>query len=433
RALPLGAGAARRPAPAPPAVGLQRRDGPRRAGRRRGCARRPRPRGRRGRASAPAGPRRPHAEAAGDDRAAQAVDRPLRGLRRAGGVQRGEVSAGGRAAAPTGKRAEDSSGKREKLSTSEEAGTPPLMRVGVSTGLVLVGEVGATGEFTVTGDPVRLASALLHAAPTGAVLVSHDTYRHVRGVFSVHPPEALDAGGRAEPVQFYRVKRAKPRAFRVQTRGVEGVETRMVGRKGELRRLTDTLETVFEERELHVVTVLGDAGLGKSRLLYEFSNWVELLPDTWYVFNGRAGEATEGLPYALVRDVFSFRFEIQDSDPPELAREKLERGMLAMCEGTPEEEVRMRAHFIGQLIGFDYSASRHLSGIRDDARQMRDRAFRYAAQFFADISRDYPIVLYLDDIHWADDGSLDFFDYLARECAPVPMFMLCLARPVLLE
>src|ERR1043165_2461608 len=93
----------------------------------------------------------------------------------------------------------------------------------------------------------------------------------------------------------------------------------------------------------------------------------------------------------------------------------------------------MRAHFIGQLIGFDYSASHHLSGIREDARQMRDRAFHYAAQFFADISRTYPVALFLDDIHWADDGSLDFVDYLARECAAVPLLIVCLARPVLLE
>jgi serine/threonine protein kinase/predicted ATPase/class 3 adenylate cyclase len=329
---------------------------------------------------------------------------------------------------------EVSSGERAAPSVAvEQEGPQPLMRVGVSTGLVLLGEVGATGEMTVTGDPVRLASGLLHAAPVGSVLMSHDTYRHVRGVFHVHAPETLAAGGRAEPVQFYRVKSAKPRAFRVQTRGVEGVETRMVGRKGELRRLTEALEAVFDEREAHVVTVLGDAGLGKSRLLYEFYNWLELLPDLWYVFNGRASEATQGLPYALVRDVFSFRFEIQDSDPPEVAREKLERGMIAMCHATPEEEVRMRAHFIGQLIGFDYSASHHLSGIRDDARQMRDRAFHYAAQFFADISRTYPVALFLDDIHWADDGSLDFVDYLARECTAVPLLVVCLARPVLLE
>jgi class 3 adenylate cyclase/tetratricopeptide (TPR) repeat protein len=373
--------------------------------------------------------------------------RPAHVAPRAGGevsaAEHGALSSGERSAVSSGERGNISSGERGGNSSGErgtapagafeQEGPPTLMRVGVSTGLVLLGEVGATGELTVTGDPVRLASGLLHAAPVGSVLVSHDTYRHVRGVFHVHAPETLAAGGRTEPVQFYRVKSAKPRAFRVQTRGVEGIETRMVGRKAELRRLTEALEAVFDEREAHVVTVLGDAGLGKSRLLYEFYNWLELLPDLWYSFNGRAGEATQGLPYALVRDVFSFRFEIQDSDPPELAREKLERGMIAMCPATPEEEVRVRAHFIGQLIGFDYAASHHLSGIRDDARQMRDRAFRYAAQFFADISRTYPVALLLDDIHWADDGSLDFVDYLARECATVPLLVVCLARPVLLE
>ncbi|HEX7313509.1 MAG TPA: tetratricopeptide repeat protein [Pyrinomonadaceae bacterium] len=308
-----------------------------------------------------------------------------------------------------------------------------LMRAGVSTGLVLLGEVGATGELMVTGEPVRLASRLQHEAPVGGVLISHDTYRHVRGVFDVLPPESLQTGGRSEPVQFYRVLRAKRRAFRVQTRGVEGVETKMIGRKAELRRLTDTLESVFEESELQAVTVLADAGLGKSRLLYEFSNWVELLPDVWYIFNARAGESDQGLPYSLVRDLFSFRFEIQDSDTPEVAREKLERGMTSMCRDVAEAEVLMRAHFIGQLIGFDYSASPHVSGIRDDARQVRDRAFRYAAQFFSDLARELPTLLYLDDIHWADDGSLDFIDYLAQHCAHDPVMLLCLARPALLE
>src|SRR5256714_3343964 len=329
--------------------------------------------------------------------------------------------------------AEREASARDDIATGEVEGPARLLRVGVRTGLVLLGEVGATGEVTVTGDPVRLASRLLQAAPVGSVLVSHDTYRHVRGVFTVHPPDTLEAAGRSRPVPFFRLRHAQPRAFRVQTRGVEGVETRMVGRKGELRRLTDALETVFEERELHVVTVVADAGLGKSRLLYEFANWIELLPDNWYIFNGRAGEGAQGLPYALVRDVFSFRFEIQDSDPPEVAREKLERGMLAMCKNTPEDEVLQRAHFIGQLIGFHYSASKHVSGILDDARQIRDRAFRYAGQFFSDIARDYPVAVYLDDIHWADDGSLDFIDYITRHCAQVPMMILWPSRPPLLE
>jgi predicted ATPase/class 3 adenylate cyclase/predicted Ser/Thr protein kinase len=308
----------------------------------------------------------------------------------------------------------------------------PFLRIGVSTGLVLVS--GGGGELTATGEAVRLAQRLQQQSETGGVLISHDTYRHVRGVFDAPAPESLAFEGRGEPVEVYRVLRAKARAFRVRTRGVEGVETRMVGRQGELKHLTDALETASEDRELQIVTVVGEAGLGKSRLLYEFSNWQELLPELWYVFNGRAGESEVGLPYSLLRDVFSFRFEIQDSDSPEVARGKLERGLIALSVGpADEEELRMRAHFIGQLIGFDFSESPHLAGVLDDVRQLRDRAFRYAAEFFADISRRYPVLLYLDDIHWADDGSLDFVDYLVRHCAHVPMFVLCLARPVLLE
>ncbi len=330
---------------------------------------------------------------------------------------------------------EFSSAELRTLTTElPEAGQEWPMRVGISTGFVLLGTSGTTGEFTATGEAVNLASRIQRSAHEGGVLVSHETYRHVRGVFDVQAPESLKIKGRAEPVEVYRVLRAKPRAFRVRTRGVEGIETRMIGRKGELRGLTDALETVFEDGELHAVTVVGDAGLGKSRLLYEFSNRVELLPDTWYIFNGRAGEAMQGLPYSLVRDLFSFRFEIQDSDPPNVAREKLEHGIFALSGGAGgEEEATMRAHFIGQLIGFDFTESRHLSGILDDVRQIHDRAFRYAAQFFAEAARRLPLILFLDDIHWADDGSLDFIDYLARHCADAPVLVLCLARPTLLE
>ncbi|HEU4594417.1 MAG TPA: protein kinase [Pyrinomonadaceae bacterium] len=346
------------------------------------------------------------------------------------------------AAPPSSSKSDDASSASSSTPSDAQSPTPSSttdgpswpMRVGISTGFVLLGTVGTTGEFTATGEAVNLASRIQRSAHDGGVFVSHETYRHVRGVFDVQAPEALKMKGRAQPVEVYRVLRAKPRAFRVRTRGVEGVETRMIGRKGELRRLTDALETVFEDGELHAVTVVGDAGLGKSRLLYEFSNRVELLPDTWYIFNGRAGEAMQGLPYSLVRDLFSFRFEIQDSDPPQVAREKLEHGIFALSGGAGgEEEATMRAHFIGQLIGFDFSESRHLSGILGDVRQIHDRAFRYAAQFFAEVARRHPLILFLDDIHWADDGSLDFIDYLARHCADAPVFALCLARPTLLE
>jgi serine/threonine protein kinase/predicted ATPase len=308
----------------------------------------------------------------------------------------------------------------------------PLMRVGVNTGAVLLSASGAREGLTATGAAVNVSNRLCQAATLGGVLISHDTYRHVRGLFDVRETELPSVRGGGEPVRTYLVEREKPRAFRLLTRGVEGVETRMVGRQAELARMRDALQTVIEDRELEAVTVVGEAGLGKSRLLYEFSSEVELLGGPLQVFNGRASQRTRGLPFALVRDVFSLRFGINDSDPAETAREKFERGMLDVFGGD-DSEALMRAHFVGQLAGLDFSSSPHLAGIINDAKQVRGRAFHYASEFFRRVARTSPVLLFLDDLHWADDGSLDFVDQLARECATAPLLVLCFARPELLE
>ena len=160
------------------------------------------------------------------------------------------------------------------------------IRVGLNTGPVLLGDVGTTGELSAIGDAVNLASRLEGAAPTGGVLISHDTYRHVRGVFDVLEQEPLQVKGKARPVHTYLVQYAKPRAFRMLTRGVAGIETRMVGRDAELLMLQNMFRDATEDAEVQVVTVVGDAGVGKSRLLYEFEKWIELLPEGILVFPG---------------------------------------------------------------------------------------------------------------------------------------------------
>jgi predicted ATPase/class 3 adenylate cyclase len=312
----------------------------------------------------------------------------------------------------------------------EGVGALPIgLKVGINSGQVLLSAVGTQGEFTAMGDTVNTASRLVNSADGGDILISHDTYQLVRGVFDVQKQTPITVKGKAEPLQTYLVQRVRPRAFRIGRRGVEGVTTRMVGREAEFQVIQSALEQSMLNRRVTVVVVKGDAGLGKSRLIYEFEAWLDSHPNDFYLFKGRADEETMSLPYSLLRDVFSDRFQIRDSDSQAEARAKLMRGMASMLDVGSEE----RAAFIGELLGFDFSESTFVRGIRNDARQIRDRSFNNIAQFFAELTLDSPVILLLDDIHWADNGSLELIEYLAKLETNLPIFILCTARPSLDE
>jgi predicted ATPase len=308
------------------------------------------------------------------------------------------------------------------------------MRIGLNTGPVLLGEIGTTREFTAMGDTVNVASRLQNAAPLNGVLIAHDTYRHVRGVFDVQPLGPMTIRGKTDPLPAYLVEREKPRAFHKGGRGIEGIETRTIGREAELARLQEIYNRVLEERTCQVVTVVGEAGVGKSRLVFEFENWLELRPETIYYFTARAEQERQGLPYALLRDLFAYRFEIQESDPLEVVWEKIERGFSDTFEEYDPGEARLlrtqqtrtqlgadrarlRAHLVGQLLGFDFSASPHVQALGGDARQLRDRAVLYMIAYFQALAVHNPVLLMLEDIHWADDSSLDVLHRLALAAA----------------
>jgi class 3 adenylate cyclase/tetratricopeptide (TPR) repeat protein len=314
------------------------------------------------------------------------------------------------------------------------------LRVGVHTGGVLLGG-GVDDAGSIRGIAVNIAARMEQTAPAGGLRISHDAYRHVRGVFDVEPQPPLVVKGVDEPVLTYLVKRAKPRAFRVATRGIEGVETRMIGRDAELERLQQAFLLLHDTRLgddgcLLFVSVVGEAGLGKSRLLYEFENWAEARPESFYIFRGRAYPQSQNRPYGLLRDILAWRLQIGDDDSVELARHKIEQGIAPLFRADDGDAMaEAHAHLLGQLIGLDFSASPHVLGVGGDARQIRNRGFHAAAQMFRRVAAQggSPIVLLLEDLHWADEGSLDFLSYLREIDRDVPMLVLALARPALFE
>jgi class 3 adenylate cyclase/tetratricopeptide (TPR) repeat protein len=309
------------------------------------------------------------------------------------------------------------------------------VRVGLHTGSVLLGG-GVGAEHNIRGSAVHVAARMEQTAPPGGLRISHDTYRHVRGVFDVEMQAPLAIKGLDEPVATYLVQGAKPRAFRVATRGIEGVETHMIGRDAELEQLQDAFRRVVREGKLFSVTVVAEAGLGKSRLLYEFENWAEARPEPFYIFQGRAHPQTQSQPYGLLRDVLAWRLQIADSDSLASARHKLEVGIAPLFEPDDGAEMaQSHAHVLGHLIGFDFAESRHIRGIRDNVQQIRNRGFHAAAQLLRRTAEQNatPVVLLLDDLHYADDGSLDFLNYLLQVNRDVPMLVLGLTRPALFE
>ncbi|HEX9029003.1 MAG TPA: adenylate/guanylate cyclase domain-containing protein [Anaerolineales bacterium] len=310
-----------------------------------------------------------------------------------------------------------------------ERGLRLSMRVGIHTGPALVSLLGDPSrpggrrDFVVVGDTVNLASRLQSNAPTDGILISHSTYLHTRGVFDIQPLGPIQVKGKQEPVEAYVVLRTKQRSFRRERHNVAGIETSLVGRVGEMEILKDTLRQTISQSEPHLVTVLGQAGLGKSRLIEEFENWVELLPQEILGLRGSASHYLQNQPYSLLRDTISFRFQMQDSDPPDVVRQKLEAGF-----GDPPS-----AHLIGQLIGFDFSTSPYLLGLKDNPQQIHDQALATIIKYFKGQASQRPVMVILQDLQWADDSSLGLLDSLWGHLPGLPVLVVCAARPELLE
>jgi class 3 adenylate cyclase/tetratricopeptide (TPR) repeat protein len=293
-------------------------------------------------------------------------------------------------------------------------GKPKLeMRIGVEAGEVLVDLDRAAGprDRMLTGDAVNVAARLQAAAKPLQIVVGPAVYAATKDVVDFRELEPLTLKGKELPVPAWQALRVKMR--RRGERPKLGLEARLVGRDKELGLLRQTFHRLDSEGRPALVTVLGAAGVGKSRLAVELLRYLDSLPTLAYWRKGRC-LAYGNVSYSALAEAIKAQCEILDDDSPAAAVEKARR---AVEELFGNDEVLPQ---IGALVG---------AGGGSFSREVLFEAWR---RFLERMAARLPFVLVLEDIHWADAGLLDFIDYLA-DWAQGPILILTLARPELIE
>ncbi len=321
----------------------------------------------------------------------------------------------------------------EEINNDIEAATGSSfsLRVGINSGEVLAGQVG--DGYTVIGDVVNVASRLQSAARPGSVTVGETTHRLTRGPIEYEELEPLTLKGKAEPVAAWE-------AVRLLVSGTAARGTRtaapLIGREDESSLLLSLFDRVVREGRPHLVTVIGQAGVGKTRLLREFATQLADREQKAAFRVGHCPAYGAGLAYWALGEIIRGQFEIVDTDDSQLAWAKLLHGIEGVSEKLETDEPPERiAATIARPLGIEPPADlATATGVHDleDPQLMRDRLFSAVRSLVEAASKRWPVVIAIEDIHWADEGMLDLIDYMARWIRGPALFV-CLARDELLE
>jgi class 3 adenylate cyclase len=305
------------------------------------------------------------------------------------------------------------------------------IRVGIHTGMVLASYVGKRGEYTVMGDTVNIASRMQQVGEPDTVIISETTFRLVRGVFDVKRVSApYMLRGKTTPVVGYLVQGIMPQPTRPRYRSLDSMETNMVGREVELDILNQKYQVAVQGETPILVLVTGEVGIGKSRLLMEFGSQLETSDTPAALISARALAQTSQVPFYIWKSIWFLRFGLVESDPVEVNREKFLREIQKMWgfQLGPASSVEV-AHMIGSLIGLQFPESRFLTRFKGDPEGLLQRSFVLTRELLRRMSAYRPLVLVLDDLQSADQGSLDLILYLLEPSSePLPMMILGGAR-----
>ena len=278
------------------------------------------------------------------------------------------------------------------------------LRIGINTGEVLVGRPREGSSF-VTGDVVNVAARLEQAAQAGETLAGERTVSAASGAFEFSDPTTVEAKGKPGGIVTRRVLRA---LSLMRPRGLRGLPSVFVGREREFEQLQDSYRHVIGAREPQLVSILGDAGVGKSRLTRELWSWLGTRSPEPILRIGRTLSYGQGTTYWPLGEVLKEHFAISEGEAPEAIAAKLrDRPYLGLTLGLASDED------LHPLVA-------------------RERLHDAWVEFLAELVADRPAVMLVEDMHWADDQLCDLIDTLVGQVSG-PLLVLATARPEMLD
>jgi class 3 adenylate cyclase len=297
----------------------------------------------------------------------------------------------------------------------QDASLALSVRVGVNTGEAVVALDARPdhGEGIVTGDVVNTAARIQAQAPVDAVAVGEETFRATERVFEYEPLEAIAAKGKAQPVAAWRALAARAR---FGSDVIRSMTTPLVGREVDLTLVRGAFEKTVAETSVQLVTIAGEPGVGKSRLVGELGAHVDGLPQLVRWRQGRCLPYGDGITFWALGEIVKAHAGVYESDSPEEAVAKLEQTIAA-----GDDAAWQRARLL-PLLGVDPAVA-----------TTREESFAAWRRYLEAMAEDGPAVLVFEDVHWADDALLAFLEYLADWAQGVALLIVCTTRPELYE
>jgi class 3 adenylate cyclase/tetratricopeptide (TPR) repeat protein len=293
------------------------------------------------------------------------------------------------------------------------------VRIGITTGEALVRLGPDQRSEGVVGDVVNTASRLEGVAPAGGVVVGEATFRATRRLFDYQELAPVKVKGKADPVPVWRLEGARSRT------GIEAVRragTPFVGRQVELDLLKGLFEQTLADRVVRLVTVVGEPGVGKSRFVTELAASIDDRPELVAWRQGRCLPYGDGITFWALGEIVKAQAGILESDPSAEVAAKLEAAVADLLT-DPSERGWLRER-LAPLVG--------VAG-PDAVKAERAELFAAWQRFVEAIAASHPLVLVIEDLHWADQAMLEFLEHLVERSADLPLLILATARPELLE